>query len=454
VNSVPHTGAEDPYLEIKAYIALERMASHNDYVGQGQLPKDWHEQAKHAIGGGGTKYAENFEKLMDKYSVTALKDQEAGAGGVRDIVKKLDSAPSINEVISLQSAIERKIDDPTTPQDQIDTLKNLGSQAERTMSRMQAEKERQQRLDELIKTGSPEVAGRELADRNALPADLRTRGMTEDFITKAIDAATNIRRQRGQGIYSAPREEFLAKAIGTARTTDFFKNVGSLVGENGTLEQLEEAAQKISKHDFQILNEWTNWRKEGMGDKGISGYAATLVGVVDDYAKVMGGGQGSDKSRDLVLAIAQNKLSPQQRKEAIHNMTNSVFSQGISELVANPWLAMTYTRDLEYAAQKLGVKLPDVVSSTFNETNGPEAHADAVRKAQEVKKQVQPGARTPGAVNINPNLAARAPKGSTVIPGAGIVVQTPAGPHIFPNQAAVDAYNQKVAEAKKKLGIQ
>jgi len=459
VNSVPHTGAEDPYLEIKAYIALERMASHNDYVGQGQLPKDWHEQAKHAIGGGGTKYAENFEKLMDKYSVTALKDQEAGAGGVRDIVKKLDSAPSINEVISLQGAIERKIADPTTPQDQIDPLKNLGSQAERTMSRMQAEKERQERLDNSIKTGSPEAAGQMLADRNALPADLRTRGMTEDFIVKALAEADRIRQARGQGHYNAPNEEHLAKAVGTAHTTDFFRNVGSLIGEDGTLEQLDAAAQKISKHDFQILNSWTNWSKEAAGDKGISGYAATLVGVVDDYAKVMGGGGGSDSSRQLVLDIAQNKLSPQQRKEAIHNMQHAVFSQGISELAANPWLAMTYARDLEYAAKKLGVKMPDIVSTTFNDANGPQAHTDAVNKARQVRSNVTGGA-IPNAVNITPDMAARAPKGSTVIPGAGIVVQTPVGPHIFPNQAAVDVYNQKVAEAKKaaeakkKLGIQ
>jgi hypothetical protein len=155
----------------------------------------------------------------------------------------------------------------------------------------------------------------------------------------------------------------------------------------------------------------------------------------------MGGGGGSDSSRRLVLDIAQNKLSPQQRKEAIHNMQHAVFSQGISELAANPWLAMTYTRDLEYAAQKLGIKMPDVVSSTFNETNGPEAHADAVRKAQEVKKQVQPGARTPGAVNINTAPFERTKPGQ---PQAGVVVQTPGGPQWFETQQQADQFKAAV----------
>ena len=54
---------------------------------------------------------------------------------------------------------------------------------------------------------------------------------------------------------------------------------------------------------------------------------ATAIGVADDYAKVMGGGVGSDASRLQVLHSFANAQNPAQMQAAIDAARNAVRSQ-------------------------------------------------------------------------------------------------------------------------------
>jgi hypothetical protein len=192
--------------------------------------------------------------------------------------------------------------------------------------------------------------------------------------------------------YNSNREDNFASIAKAEANVQFFGNVNSLIGESGTLDQLNSAAGGISQHDWQTLNKVTNWTDLQAGKEGISGYAATAVGVADDYAKVMGGSVGSDTARAMVLHIIDPALSPAQRKQAVDAMEKAVWSQGEARAGKNPWLWSQYGDELEKIRAKFGLPV-----------RNPVAQKAAQQSAQALQQQLTPEERgqLTGAVKSN-----------------------------------------------------
>ncbi len=144
--------------------------------------------------------------------------------------------------------------------------------------------------------------------------------------------------KQANGNFDAPTWEGYASTAKSNSNVQFFGNVRSLVQSGGTLDQLSQAGSNISQNDFQVLNKTKNWAALQTGSGPIAGYAATALGVADDYAKVMGGSVGTDASRQMVLNAINPSLSPAQRQTAIAAIKNSVRSQADGRAGNNPYL--------------------------------------------------------------------------------------------------------------------
>ena len=68
----------------------------------------------------------------------------------------------------------------------------------------------------------------------------------------------------------------------------------------------------------------------------------TAIGVADDYAKVMGGGTGSDTSRLQVLQSFASAHNPQQMQAALDAARGAINSQTRSRIGSNNILQKMY----------------------------------------------------------------------------------------------------------------
>lgn len=82
-----------------------------------------------------------------------------------------------------------------------------------------------------------------------------------------------------------------------------------------------------------------------------AGFAQTALGVADDYAKVMGGGQGSDTAREEMLKGFAMASSPKQMEASIDAARGAVGSQMTSRIGSNKAMGRMYGDNLPQPTQ-------------------------------------------------------------------------------------------------------
>lgn len=189
-----------------------------------------------------------------------------------------------------------------------------------------------------LSQGDPNAAGQLLVNGDATLSELKARGATPEFIAKTLFAA----RKLSNGTYNAQQSEAQFDVAKSPANVAFFGSAKSLTDPGGTLDQLAETAKSIPQGQIPVFNSIEDAAKAATGSGPIAKYAATLVGVADDYAKVMGGGTGSDASRAQGFKLAAASASPAQREGAIQGIRGAVGSQINSRIGNNPVLKRMY----------------------------------------------------------------------------------------------------------------
>lgn len=275
-------------------------------------------------------------QVKGQADVAAEKTKKEAADANSPVAKL--STPEALAAPGAQAAIQAKIDDPSTDPADLPRLRALLPKAFVAQANADAIKQRQAAADQAVKTGTPESAGTLLANYGTTISELKSRGMTPDYVQRAIASAQKLNPQ-----YNAIAADNYAKIAGSEQNNQFFGNVNSLVGQGGTLDQLAVAGKNISQSDYQILNKAKNWISLQTGDSGISANGAKLIAVADDYAKVLGGSTGSDTARAMILKATDPNSSPAQRAAIIQAMKDAVNSQKNARIGNNPFLKLQYS---------------------------------------------------------------------------------------------------------------
>lgn len=189
-----------------------------------------------------------------------------------------------------------------------------------------------------LSQGDPKAAGQLLVNGDATLSELKSRGATPEFITKALQAA----HEQSGGKYNAQSAEAQFDVAKSPANTAFFGSAKSLTDPGGTLDQLAAAAKAIPGNQIPAFNSIADVAKAATGNGPLAKYASLLLGVTDDYAKVMGGGQGSDTARSQALKLIPANASPEQKAAAIEGIRGAVTSQTNSRIGANPVMKRMY----------------------------------------------------------------------------------------------------------------
>jgi len=188
-----------------------------------------------------------------------------------------------------------------------------------------------------VNQGSPDDAGKLLANRSLTLSELKSRQVTPAFIAEAVKAA-----QKYDPSYKAADADAQAKIAGSAANQQFFGNTDSLLVKGGTLDQLDKTYDALGNTQIPIINKIENLRKAAVGSGPLAAAYAAQLGVADDGSKVMTGGVGSDTSRQQFLDIINANLSPEGRKAAIAQIRAQITSQRNGRVGTNPYMKDMY----------------------------------------------------------------------------------------------------------------
>jgi hypothetical protein len=269
--------------------------------------------------------------LQQQISDAKTKKEAADANSP---VAKL-STPEALAAPGAQASIQAKIDDPNTDPNDIPRLRKLLPAAAVAQFNAENIKQREARNTQVISQGDPDAAGKLLANRSLTIEELKSRQVTPQFIVNAIQAA-----QKYDPTYRAAEASGQARIAGAPANQQFFGNTDSLLVKGGTLDQLQAKANALPNGKIPVFNKVTNLVSEASGKGPTAAYAASVLGVADDYSKVMG--VGSDTAREQVMERLNRAQSPEQATAVVNQFRQQIQSQRDGRLGTNPYLRDMY----------------------------------------------------------------------------------------------------------------
>ncbi len=197
---------------------------------------------------------------------------------------------------------------------------------------------------------------------------MKGRSVTPKFIADATNAGLAMARQNGEPDWTPQRAEAQFHAAESNQNVQFFGSANSLLDPTGTLSQLKSQHAQLGNTPFPLLNSVKDYLEYQASDPALAGFMQTAIGVADDYAKVMGGGVGSDVSRLQVLKSFANAHSPEQMDAALSAARNAVKSQVAARIGRNRVMQQMYGQNVPQASN-VAPKPPAGATSTLHDTN-------------------------------------------------------------------------------------
>lgn len=194
----------------------------------------------------------------------------------------------------------------------------------------------QKAAEQAIADGDPRAAAQLLVQGVVSPSQIVS-SRRPSFAQQAYTEA-----QRLDPTWNATKAEADFNVAKSSSNVGFFGSAKSLTEKGGTLDQLADVAKDIPANQIPVFNSVADAIKASTGSGPIAKYASIALGVADDYSKVMGGGQGSDTSREQALKLLSAKQSPAQRAASIEGIRGAVSSQIDSRIGNNPVLRKMY----------------------------------------------------------------------------------------------------------------
>jgi hypothetical protein len=279
-------------------------------------------------------------------STNKAENEAENTKNISTAVTKLESSPDELAKPGAKASIQALLaDSRTTPADH-NRLMSLLPKVDVAQNQVINMKRREALAQQSVSQGDPEVAGKLLANRSLTLDELKSRQVTPQFITKAVAAAQNIDPN-----FKAAESAAQASIAKSPANQQFFGNTDSLLIKGGTIDQLAGASYGLP-NDYRLpaLNKGSDWESAALGFGSTARFAASVLGVADDYAKVMGGQQGSDTARAQVLALFKPDMSKTQIDAAIDQVRKQVRSQRAGRIGSNPYLKDMYPDPQNYDA--------------------------------------------------------------------------------------------------------
>jgi len=171
------------------------------------------------------------------------------------------------------------------------------------------------------------------------PSQLTKRGKDYNAKLQQVNAISIARTGKPFDIAQASIDYNTAKAPAIQQV---LKRTHSVLDPNGILDQASAAAAKLPQTALPDANNVINWLNKKTGDENITNFQTTMLGLADDYSKILGGGVSSDTGREQALEIIQAGYSKGQAQGAIKAIGAAINASAHGMVGSNPYLAHQY----------------------------------------------------------------------------------------------------------------
>jgi len=205
---------------------------------------------------------------------------------------------------------------------------------------IQLQQDRQKKQIEAdIQSGDPNVLGDNLAHGLMAPSQMPKRGA---IWVQAMNAANRIsQRETGQPFNAAKAEAQYAKAHNT-QTQGVLDMIDAMNEPGGSIAIAENAAKALPRFDSQTANSVFNVFATQFGSNEASNFHTAMLGLADEYSKVMGGGVSSDTGRQQGLDLLKAAYSKGQLSGAVTIMRQDIAARKKAIVRDNPALRSMY----------------------------------------------------------------------------------------------------------------
>ena len=196
------------------------------------------------------------------------------------------------------------------------------------------------RLETEAKEGDPSTVAQMLVDTIIAPSMLPGRFRPE-YIAKVYGKAQELAKAQGKDFNPAKVEAQYTYAK-NPQTQNTLNMISAIEEPHGSIDIVQDAAAKLPKVDEQTFNNIFNATATEFGSSEASNFHTAMIGLADEYAKVMGAGTGTDVSRQQALDLLKQNFSKDQMAGGIDVLHKDLAARMSGIVRDNPALKAMY----------------------------------------------------------------------------------------------------------------
>jgi hypothetical protein len=178
-----------------------------------------------------------------------------------------------------------------------------------------------------------------LVEGNIDPSQIPRRSAAYTIIANKADTYSRNTYGKPFDMASAASEYQYAK---NPQTQNTFKMINAMTDKGGSIEIAQKAAEKLPQMDSQTLNNVFNVAATQFGSPEATNFHTAMLGLADEYSKVMGGGVSSDTGRQQGLDLLRAGYSKGQMSGAINTMQKDIAARKSAMIGDNRYLTKQY----------------------------------------------------------------------------------------------------------------
>lgn len=178
-----------------------------------------------------------------------------------------------------------------------------------------------------------------LVEHNMDPTQLSKR--TTDYNAK-IQAASQYSLEKYGKPFDLAQAQSDYKYATTSQNQNTLKMINAMIEPNGSIQIAANAAKSLPQMDSKTLNKVFNATATEFGSPEATNFHTSMLGLADEYSKVMGGGVSSDTGRQQALDLLKNSYSNKQLDGAIGIMQRDISARKTAIVGNNPYLIKQY----------------------------------------------------------------------------------------------------------------
>ena len=167
------------------------------------------------------------------------------------------------------------------------------------------------------------------------PAQLSKRGTSYNYYLQEADRYS--REKYGRPFDAGQASIDYAYARNT-QTQNTLKMIAGITEKGGALDIAKDAAKALPQFDSQTVNKIFNAFETQFGSANATNFHTAMLGLADEYSKVMGGGISSDTGRQQALDILKAAYSKGQLGGAIDIMQKDLMARQTALIGGNRYL--------------------------------------------------------------------------------------------------------------------